>query len=206
MNTKTTQNGRSMIEMLGVLAIIGVLSVGGIAGYSKAMQKYRINKTADQVAQIINGVRTLYSGQKNYTGINGTVLRKAKILPESAFESSSSNNVTNPFGGVLEIYATGRKLHDDNKAVALSLRGIPEDACIELVTQDWGAGEGLYAINVDSPIGFLEGCAGEVRPTILTGCVGGSTVALPIPVDKAIITCSTGGENGEYNNITFYFY
>ena len=27
------QNGRSMIEMLGVLAIIGVLSVGGIAGY-----------------------------------------------------------------------------------------------------------------------------------------------------------------------------
>ena len=27
--------GRSMIEMLGVLAIIGVLSVGGIAGYSK---------------------------------------------------------------------------------------------------------------------------------------------------------------------------
>ena len=26
------ESGRSMIEMLGVLAIIGVLSVGGIAG------------------------------------------------------------------------------------------------------------------------------------------------------------------------------
>ena len=37
--------GRSMIEMLGVLAIIGVLSVGGIAGYSKAMEKIKINKT-----------------------------------------------------------------------------------------------------------------------------------------------------------------
>ena len=37
------QSGRSMIEMLGVLAIIGVLSVGGIAGYSKAMTKYRIH-------------------------------------------------------------------------------------------------------------------------------------------------------------------
>ena len=33
------EKGRSMIEMLGVLAIIGVLSVGGIAGYSKAMMK-----------------------------------------------------------------------------------------------------------------------------------------------------------------------
>ena len=29
--------GRSMVEMLGVLAIIGVLSVGAMNGYSKAM-------------------------------------------------------------------------------------------------------------------------------------------------------------------------
>ena len=36
--------GRSMIEMLGVLAIIAVLSVGGIAGYSKAMEKFKVNK------------------------------------------------------------------------------------------------------------------------------------------------------------------
>ena len=40
--------GRSMIEMLGVLAIIGVLSVGGIAGYFKAMEKFKINKTIEQ--------------------------------------------------------------------------------------------------------------------------------------------------------------
>ena len=36
--------GRSMIEMLGVLAIIGVLSVGGLTGYSKAMEKFKVNK------------------------------------------------------------------------------------------------------------------------------------------------------------------
>ena len=42
---RSEQNGRSMVEMLGVLAIIGVLSVGGIAGYSKAMTKFKINKS-----------------------------------------------------------------------------------------------------------------------------------------------------------------
>lgn len=35
------QSGRSMVEMLGVLAVIGVLSVGGVAGYRYAMDKYR---------------------------------------------------------------------------------------------------------------------------------------------------------------------
>ena len=39
------QCGRSMIEMLGVLAIIAILSVGGIAGYSKAMEKWKVNKS-----------------------------------------------------------------------------------------------------------------------------------------------------------------
>ncbi len=36
--------GRSMVEMLGVLAIIGVLSVGSIAGYRYAMNKHRANE------------------------------------------------------------------------------------------------------------------------------------------------------------------
>ena len=44
---ENTQSGRSMVEMLGVLAIIGVLSVGGIAGYSKAMYKHKMSKTMD---------------------------------------------------------------------------------------------------------------------------------------------------------------
>ena len=37
------QVGRSMVEIIGVLAIIGVLSVGAIAGYSNAMTKHKLN-------------------------------------------------------------------------------------------------------------------------------------------------------------------
>ncbi|MDY4884916.1 MAG: hypothetical protein SO141_01525 [Alphaproteobacteria bacterium] len=45
--------GRSMVEMLGVLAIIGVLSVGAIAGYSKAMMKYKLNLVTNSANQLI---------------------------------------------------------------------------------------------------------------------------------------------------------
>ena len=50
---KSEQSGRSMVEMLGVLAIIGVLSVGGIAGYSKAMAKFKTSKALDQVSTTV---------------------------------------------------------------------------------------------------------------------------------------------------------
>ncbi|MBP5215162.1 MAG: hypothetical protein J6039_01210 [Alphaproteobacteria bacterium] len=79
---KINQTGRSMIEMLGVLAIIGVLSVGGIAGYSKAMAKYRVNKTIDQVSHIAANVRILFSNQRNYSGLSAEVVTNAKLVPE----------------------------------------------------------------------------------------------------------------------------
>ena len=53
---KNFEKGRSMIEMLGVLAIIGVLSVGGIAGYSKAMEKFKITKVIEEYSYLIYGL------------------------------------------------------------------------------------------------------------------------------------------------------
>ena len=41
---RRVESGRSMVEMLGTLAIIGVLSVGSIAGYRYAMDKHRSNE------------------------------------------------------------------------------------------------------------------------------------------------------------------
>ena len=46
---KTAETGRSMVEILGVLAIIGVLSIGGIYGYTFAMDKYRANDIVYEV-------------------------------------------------------------------------------------------------------------------------------------------------------------
>ena len=46
---KNIESGRSMVEMLGVLAVIGVLSIGGIMGYSYGMDKYRANETTNQI-------------------------------------------------------------------------------------------------------------------------------------------------------------
>ena len=48
--TKNYESGRSMVEMLGTLAIIGVLSVGAIAGYSYGMNKYRANQTMHDIS------------------------------------------------------------------------------------------------------------------------------------------------------------
>lgn len=62
---KRLQNGRSMIEMLGVLAIIGVLSIGGLAGYTMAMNRYRANNVLDYIARCGVVAQTAGMGKDN---------------------------------------------------------------------------------------------------------------------------------------------
>ena len=64
-----SKKGRSMIEMIGVLAIIGVLSVGAIVGYSRAMTRYRINRAIYETSRLVNAIRTMYLTQRNFVGM-----------------------------------------------------------------------------------------------------------------------------------------
>lgn len=151
------EQGRSMIEMLGVLAIVGVLSVGGIAGYSKAMNKFKTNKLIEQVNMISTNIRTLYSSQKSYEGLgNGAAIRTG-VLPNEMYGDSASVNasdasatITNAFAGSVKIQPGGVKADDDNGAFVISMDKIPEAACVSIATTEWGgdAGGGLLAIEI----------------------------------------------------------
>lgn len=45
----TEQNGRSMVEMLGMLAVAGVLSIGGVMGYQYAVNKNKATRVLNDV-------------------------------------------------------------------------------------------------------------------------------------------------------------
>ena len=71
------ESGRSMVEMLGVLAIIGVLSIGGIAGYSMAMNRYRANEALDMANKfaviVFSGYHTATAMGNTWTSTNMTL-------------------------------------------------------------------------------------------------------------------------------------
>ena len=152
----TTQSGRSMIEMLGVLAIIGVLSVGGIAGYSKAMMKYRINKTIEQITLIAGNVRTFYSTQKTYAGLDSTtadgrkIIQKAKLVPDEMWNEDKTALV-NAFGNSFHI---GMTLGGEKGFYIWNT--IDSIECIELASFDW-QNANAAAIQISNGIQYIKG-------------------------------------------------
>ena len=103
--TNSCEKGRSMIEMLGVLAIVGVLSVGGIAGYSKAMGKYKTNHLIEQLTMLITNIRNSFIGQHDFSDINNNLLINIGAVPADMYDHSrASNDILHAWNGKVTIF------------------------------------------------------------------------------------------------------
>ena len=146
---RVNEQGRSMIEMLGVLAIVGVLSVGGIAGYSKAMAKFKANKVIDQVTMISTNIRTLYASQRTFNGLNNVLAKQTNAIPAEMFDNASNSVINNGFGGNVHV-GTADHLGKPDQAYVIGFDSIPKAACVTMATTDWGgdAGSGFAWMSV----------------------------------------------------------
>jgi len=112
------ETGRSMVEMLGVLAIIGVLSVGGITGYKMAMEKNKVNNIIEEQskAAVIASATFLENPNLFDTRIDG--------------EQWTNSNLGGPFSVTSPFY-------DD----VISQSGIDElddyDICVSIHKSGW---------------------------------------------------------------------
>ena len=95
-----SQHGRSMVETLGVLAIVGVLSVGGIADYSKAMMKYKLNKQAESFNTFLNNMIQIQpSLAQSLSSISNMreFSYKAHLIPDGMYYNDEKNEIYDIF-------------------------------------------------------------------------------------------------------------
>ncbi len=106
MTMKNHEFGRSMVEMLGTLAIIGVLSVVAIAGYSYGMDKYRANQTIHEVR--LRAVDVLAQLAKTGTANLNEWINEPTIYPITLEAEGYGIQVDKIPERVCEIIAEGR--------------------------------------------------------------------------------------------------
>jgi len=100
------QFGRSMIEMLGVLAIIGVLSIGGLLGYRRAVNNHQANQILDDANRLAFVVMESGQAFEPYNNITGLEFTQTSPYFMNAFTEATSQQfaimVTNLPKGVCE--------------------------------------------------------------------------------------------------------
>ncbi len=193
---RVNEQGRSMIEMLGVLAIVGVLSVGGIAGYSKAMNKFKTNKVGDQIQMISTNIRTLFSSQRTYAGLNNGMALQAGLIPGEMYQAVSSGGaydsdytITNAFGGGVAINVVDQSTANDDMAFTIAVDQIPQSACVSIATTDWGgdAGSGLAAMWIGEGVaGSASGGTLNALDGVTSTLAAGTNLHIPGDTDHGL--------------------
>ena len=137
---KHSESGRTMLEMLGVLGIMGVIMYGAVAGINYGMSTYKINQTYNEVQEAMQAIQDLYSWQRCYpdnvfTGIvqdNDILLNGAKI-------------------GTVSVAGIGASCNSGVESFKLEYSEVSEAIVSRLAEMEWGD---TIAIGAGSTITF----------------------------------------------------
>ena len=175
--------GRSMVEMLGVLAIIGVLSVGAISGYSKAMMKYKLNKQREQITAVMSAMIEYQSIISTITTNESIVptLIKLNALPPEMIINKNSTHLQDVLGLRIAITRTGKScvyytfhmtdFADDNHTICRNILeslkeyssvlyalGVNSTTAEDVNQQDWYFSQKIHMLNVNTMQNVCEKC------------------------------------------------
>jgi len=97
---KKHESGRSMIEMVGVLAVMGLITAGAFVLITSAMRSQKLSRADDDISALAAGVRLLYNNSAATTGFAGV---------GSGTEADNATLVALGFDNVKPAYGPGSK-------------------------------------------------------------------------------------------------
>jgi len=129
---KNQQSGRSMIEMLGVLAIMGVITVGAITMISAAMRSQKRTALQDEVAQLVTGVRTILGEYDDFSHLDNSTIFAAIGMSDK-----------NPYGGKYSLMVDPANL----RQFILTINGLGSSDCEFFRAKAWSDSVGYRMSN-----------------------------------------------------------
>lgn len=149
----THESGRSLIEMLGVISLIAVITVSGLGVVDLVRTKYRAATIQYEVEEIVRGVFDLYSFHRTLPSSSGEIQETVcenKILQKKC----DGNRLSNDFGGSISVSIEEQigkdKDGNDTKTgetyIKVEYNGLPDKVTRQLMCNtDW------YSVSVTAP-------------------------------------------------------
>ncbi len=198
---KSNEYGRSMIEMLGVLAIIAMLSAGALSGYSKAMRRHRLNEMISQTAQMVVNIRSFYGNQDSYETLDENTAVQYNIVTQRMIGENST--LYSPYHGRINFSLDAAvEGGPDKTAFVITYRDLPVEACIGMARTDWGHGEkyGFLGLSVGADD------ADPSYPLPPTSYFTTNKQMAPLTMQEAIEHCAGTTPNASRSTVALKFF
>jgi type II secretory pathway pseudopilin PulG len=146
-NNIRRKRGYSLVEIAAGLAVVAILILGALALVSVVNQSRLFTQASNELNVVQQAVRSLYSGQSNFTNVSSSILITTKAVPAKMV---SGTTLRHAFSGQIDI-AAASAAGGTGSGFQVTFRQIPADVCVKMLTADLG--RGLYSAGVSSQVG-----------------------------------------------------
>lgn len=166
---RISENGRTMIEVIGVLAIITAVTIALTKMVNKMHDRFKISQITQEITDLRKNVSNRYVANGDYTGITDADIISGKVAPS---EMVDGDKLVHAYNGDVEIIGD----HDSYK---ITFSSIPHSACVELALMNWNfnGSTDLFEIKINET---------EFKWPLLAG----TGPKLPVEITDATTACS----------------
>lgn len=145
MKRNNCENGRSMVEMMGYMAVVMsvIVAVGKIV--TNAFNEHKYSQASIQLGELAVSVAKAGAIEKDYSSVISSVNDKKKLVPTSF--RVAGNKIFHVFGGEVDLSVDS----SEPDKFSVTYKGLRRKQCIELAMKDWRRNKNvdLYALGVN---------------------------------------------------------
>lgn len=172
--------GFTLVEILLVVGFIAVAGLAVYVTYNKVSSSGQANTETRNLSTLQAGVKSLYGGSTNYTGITNAVLNDGRVTPDSMRPipyTLGATAINNTFGGTVDVIATTLGGGTANNGFQITYNRVPGSVCAKLVTTG-GTSFDQITVNGATVKNFGQS---DLNITALTqGCAADAGTGVPI--------------------------
>ena len=116
------ESGRSMVEMMGVLAIMGVITAGAIWLINAGLNSSKRRSVEDKVTVLVNEIRGTFSRHDDFSGIGNVNVFTITGVSQQ-----------NPYGGTYGVAVDP----SNPRQFIVSINGLSQSECEALKVRTW---------------------------------------------------------------------
>lgn len=129
---KKLNNGFSLIELMLILGIVILISSSIFFYYNKVKSNNEVVQESTILANISAGIKQVYGGKTNYTGLNNLVLINSGVANEKSVTNYVTGTMQNMWHGPI-IISTASLLGLTNNFYNIQYNNVPSEACVKFI-------------------------------------------------------------------------
>ncbi len=170
MVNKSNQSGRTMIEVIGVLAIIGAVASGIAHLISTMHDRFLLSRIVQQARDLQKVVNNRYAADGDYSEAKNSTLVSERAAPQDMIDG---DELRHAYRGDVTVSGT----HDTFK---ISFEGLSNTVCMELATLNWQIGNDSDLISCQINDDLYQWPLAS----------GSDTKVLPLSMADALLSCT----------------